>query len=122
MPQSRTRLFLVGFKEKNNFTFPFPIELKKIMSDFLEYVFTNDQVISQKGKDYVLNEERRKKKITQIDGEIMLCQVRNQQSNFIGDFVSESFVNSNKELDYIIERERERERDKKRLFGTIYPF
>ena len=78
------------------------------MNDFLEHFFTNDQNISQKGKDYVLNEERMKKKITQIDGGnkgIMLCQVRNQQSNFIGDFVSENFT----KLDYIRERERERE-------------
>ncbi|WP_342266313.1 hypothetical protein [Spiroplasma endosymbiont of Villa modesta] len=33
-----------------------------------------------------------KKKITQVNGEIMLCQVRNQQSNFIGDFVSEGYI------------------------------
>ena len=46
--------------------------------------------LSEKGKNYVLNEERMRKKITQMDGEIMLCQVRNQQSNLIGDFVSDN--------------------------------
>jgi DNA (cytosine-5)-methyltransferase 1 len=107
VPQSRTRLFVVGFKDKNNFEFPQPIKLEKTMNDFLELFFVNDQSISQKGKDYVLNKERMKKKITQVNGDIMLCQVRNQQSNFIGDFVSESFINSSKGLDYIIERERE---------------
>jgi DNA (cytosine-5)-methyltransferase 1 len=104
MPQSRIRLFVVGFKEKSNFEFPQPIELKKKMSDFLEFVFINEQSISQKGKDYVLNEERMRKRITQVNGDIMLCQVRNQQSNFIGDFVSEKFTR----LEYIRERERER--------------
>lgn len=114
MPQSRTRLFVVGFKEKVDFEFPKSIELDKKMSDFLEHAFTNDQSISQKGKNYVLNEERRRKKITQVNGDIMLCQVRNQQSNFIGDFVSENFINSYNELDYIRERERA-----KPVFRTI---
>ncbi len=46
------------------------------MSDFLEKVFLDEQEISEKAKKYVLNEERMKKKITQVNGEIMLCQVR----------------------------------------------
>ena len=31
MPQSRIRLFVVGFKEKSNFEFPQPIKLEKKM-------------------------------------------------------------------------------------------
>ena len=45
MPQPRNRLFVVGFKEKNNFEFPQTIELEKKMSDYLELVFTGDQAI-----------------------------------------------------------------------------
>jgi len=33
-----------------------------------------------------------KKRLTQIDGKVMLCQVKNQQSNLIGDFVSEDYL------------------------------
>lgn len=92
IPQSRTRLFVVGFLNKVDFEFPKPIELKYKMSDFLEKIFFDEQEISEKAKKYILNEERRKKKLTQINGEIMLCQVRNQQANFIGDFVSENYI------------------------------
>lgn len=92
IPQSRNRLFVVGLLNETDFKFPKPIELKYKMSDFLEKVFLDKQEISEKAKKYVLNEERMKKKITQVNGEIMLCQVRNQQSNFIGDFVSEGYI------------------------------
>ncbi|WP_342274357.1 DNA (cytosine-5-)-methyltransferase [Spiroplasma endosymbiont of Phycita roborella] len=92
IPQSRNRLFVVGFLNETDFKFPKPIELKYKMSDFLEKAFLDEQEISEKAKKYVLNEERMKKKITQVNGEIMLCQVRNQQSNFIGDFVSEGYI------------------------------
>lgn len=93
IPQSRIRLFLIGFKNKNtNFNFPKPIILKKKFFDFLEKVFLDEQEISEKAKKYVLNETRMKKKITQVNGDISLCQVRNQQANFIGDFVSENYI------------------------------
>lgn len=92
IPQSRNRLFVVGFKEENDFNFPEPIKLEKKMVDFLEKVFLDEQEISLKAKKYVLDEVRLKKRITQINGEISLCQVRNQQANFIGDFVSENYI------------------------------
>ncbi len=64
------------------------------MSDYLEKVFLDEQEISEKAKRYILNETRMKKKLTQVDGEISLCQVKNQQANFIGDFISESYIKS----------------------------
>lgn len=36
IPQSRNRLFCIGFKNKRNFEYPAPIELKYVMQDFLE--------------------------------------------------------------------------------------
>ena len=36
IPQSRNRLFCIGFKNKRNFEYPAPVELKYVMQDFLE--------------------------------------------------------------------------------------
>ena len=41
-----------------------------------------------------------KKKYTQIDGEVALCQTKNQQFNWHGDFV---FVEENKDMEHTIE-------------------
>ncbi|NQX84083.1 MAG: DNA (cytosine-5-)-methyltransferase [Mycoplasmataceae bacterium] len=93
IPQSRNRVFLVGFKDEvSNFKFPKKIDLETKMFDFLEKYTEDKYWLSEKGIKYVTDSSRLKKKLTQIDGEVMLCQVKNQQGNLIGDFVSEEYI------------------------------
>jgi DNA (cytosine-5)-methyltransferase 1 len=91
IPQSRERLFVVGFRKdvklKKTFTFPEKIPLKLTMQDFLEDVTEGKYYLPEKGVAFVTNEKNLKKGFTQIDGIISLCQTKNQQFNWHGDFV-----------------------------------
>lgn len=87
IPQNRERLFCLGFKSKTNFQFPAPIKLEYIMYDFLEdYAYTK-YFLKEKGIKFVTSHKNRQKSYTQINGEIALCQKRNQQFNWHGDFI-----------------------------------
>ena len=89
LPQNRERIFVVGFRKKTSFIFPEPIELKTTMQDFLEDDTNSKFYLGDKGVKFVTNEKNIKKRFTQINGEIALCQKRNQQSNWHGDFIFE---------------------------------
>ncbi len=87
IPQNRERLFCVGFKERTDFNFPAPIPLEYCMYDFLEdYVYTK-YFLREKGIKFVTSHKNREKSYTQINGDVALCQKRNQQYNWHGDFV-----------------------------------
>lgn len=87
IPQNRERLYCLGFKSKTAFKFPAPIELEYIMYDFLEdYVYTK-YFLREKGIKFVTSHKNREKNYTQVNGDIALCQKRNQQFNWHGDFV-----------------------------------
>lgn len=87
IPQNRERLYCLGFKSKTAFKFPAPIELAYIMYDFLEdYVYTK-YFLRDKGIKFVTSHKNREKSYTQVNGDIALCQKRNQQFNWHGDFV-----------------------------------
>lgn len=87
IPQNRERLYCLGFKSKTEFKFPTPIELEYIMYDFLEdYVYTK-YFLREKGIKFVTSHKNREKSYTQVNGDIALCQKRNQQFNWHGDFV-----------------------------------
>ena len=87
IPQNRERLFVVGFKNKQNFLFPQPIKLKNSMQDFLEGKFDKKFYLPPKGVAFVTKNKNLKKRYTQVNGKIALCQKRNQQFNWHGDFV-----------------------------------
>ncbi|MDC3171692.1 DNA (cytosine-5-)-methyltransferase [Pelagibacteraceae bacterium] len=87
VPQNRERLFVVGFRNKVNFNFPNPIRLKHSMQDLLENEFDNKYYLPPKGISFVTKEKNLKKQYTQLNGKIALCQKRNQQFNWHGDFV-----------------------------------
>ena len=89
IPQNRERIFVVGFRKKTQFIFPEPIELKTTMQDFLEDNINSKFYLGDKGVKFVTNEKNIKKRFTQINGEVALCQKRNQQSNWHGDFIFE---------------------------------
>lgn len=93
IPQNRERVFVVGFRNdlilNKEFDFPKPINLEKVMQDFLLENVSGRYYLPRKGVDFVTSEKNLTKKFTQIDGEIQLCQKKNQQFNWHGDFVFE---------------------------------
>lgn len=90
IPQHRERLYCIGFKKKTNFLFPAPIPLNYKMSDFLEDFVDSKYYLKEKGIKFVTSHKNRDKCYTQINGDIALCQKRNQQFNWHGDFVFKS--------------------------------
>lgn len=93
IPQNRERLFVVGIREdvkKQDFLFPQEIPLEKKMKDFLMDNAPGGYFLPRKGVEFVTKEKNLIKKFTQIDGEVQLCQKKNQQFNWHGDFVFQS--------------------------------
>ena len=94
IPQNRERLFVVGFRSdlklEKEFEFPQPIPLTKTMQDFLMDNAPGGYFLPKKGVAFVTMEKNLNKKFTQIDGDIALCQKKNQEFNWHGDFVFQS--------------------------------
>lgn len=94
IPQNRERLFVVGFRAdvvpQKGFSFPNPIELKHTMKDYLIDNAPGGYFLPEKGVDFVTQKKNLDKKFTQIDGNVQLCQKKNQQFNWHGDFVFQS--------------------------------
>lgn len=93
VPQNRERIFVVGFRNdlilENQFSFPNPIPLNKTMQDYLLDNVSGKYYLNKKGVEFVTSEKNLTKRYTQIDGLIQLCQKKNQQFNWHGDFVFE---------------------------------
>lgn len=92
IPQNRERVFVVGFRndlEVNEFQFPQKIPLNKTMQDFLINNANNKYYLPEKGVRFVTSEKNINKRYTQINGDIQLCQKKNQQFNWHGDFIYE---------------------------------
>ncbi|MBP3504878.1 MAG: DNA cytosine methyltransferase [Lachnospiraceae bacterium] len=104
IPQNRERMFVVGFRGDielaQEFEFPTPIPLEKKMQDFLLDNVSGAYYLPKKGVDFVTSEKNLTKRYTQIDGEVALCQKKNQQFNWHGDFV---FVEENKDMEKTME-------------------
>jgi len=91
MPQHRERIFVIGFKDKSiDFKFPESIPLKYKMQDFLEDYIDSKYYLKEKGVKFVTSSKNRKKRYTQINGDIAICQKANQQFNWHGDFIYEN--------------------------------
>lgn len=94
IPQNRERLFVVGFRDDldldHEFEFPAAIKLEKKMKDFLFDNAPGGYFLPKKGVEFVTKEKNLEKRFTQIDGDIQLCQKKNQQFNWHGDFVFQS--------------------------------
>lgn len=88
VPQHRERLYLIGFKQERKFTFPKPVELQYKVKDFLIDKADEKYYLSEKGVNFVKSRTNHEYKV-QINCDIMLCQKRNQQFNWHGDFVQE---------------------------------
>lgn len=94
IPQNRERLFVVGIRQdlnkRCNFSFPDSIPLEKKMKDFLVDNAPGGYFLPKKGVEFVTMEKNLAKRFTQIDGDVQLCQKKNQQFNWHGDFVFQS--------------------------------
>ena len=60
------------------------------MKDFLIDNAPGGYFLPQKGVEFVTKEKNLEKRFTQIDGDVQLCQKKNQQFNWHGDFVFQS--------------------------------
>lgn len=104
IPQNRERVFVVGFRGdielEKEFEFPAPIPLEKKMQDFLLDNVSGAYYLPKKGVEFVTSEKNLTKRYTQIDGEVALCQKKNQQFNWHGDFI---FVEENKDMEKTME-------------------
>lgn len=93
VPQNRERIFVVGFRNdlllQNTFKEPRKIKLEKTMKDYLLDNVSGKYYLNKKGVAFVTDDKNLQKRWTQIDGEIQLCQKKNQQFNWHGDFVFE---------------------------------
>ena len=87
IPQNRERVYCLGFKKKTKFAFPAPIPLEYVMYDFLEDYIDTKYFLKDKGIKFVTRHKNREKSYTQINGDVALCQKKNQQFNWHGDFV-----------------------------------
>ena len=91
IPQNRERVFVVGFRKDlkigSSFKFPIPKKLKTTMQDYLLDVVPGKYYLPEKGVRFVLDEGNLTKRYTQVDGKVQLCQKKNQQFNWHGDFV-----------------------------------
>lgn len=87
IPQHRERIFCIGFRQKTNFEYPAPVDLEYRMYDFLEDFIDTKYFLKEKGVKFVTSHKNRSKSYTQINGDIQLCQKRNQQFNWHGDFI-----------------------------------
>lgn len=87
VPQSRERIYCIGFKKKTDFKYPAPIPLVNNVYDYLQKQFEKKYLLRQKGVNFITRSINYQKSYTQINGDILLCQKRNQQFNWHGDFV-----------------------------------
>ena len=91
IPQNRERVFVVGFRKDlgvgKNFKFPVAKKLETTMQDYLLDVVPGKYYLPEKGVRFVLDEGNLTKRYTQVDGKVQLCQKKNQQFNWHGDFV-----------------------------------
>lgn len=87
IPQSRDRIYCVGFRNETNFKYPAPIKLEKSVYDFLQHKYDKKYLLKQKGVHFITRTINYQKSYTQVNGNIILCQKRNQQFNWHGDFI-----------------------------------
>lgn len=87
IPQSRERVYCIGFKKETDFKYPMPITLEKSISDLLQNQVDKKYFLKERGVNFVTRSKNIQKSYTQVNGNVMLCQKRNQQFNWHGDFV-----------------------------------
>ena len=103
IPQSRDRVYCIGFKEPRDFKYPSPIPLEHSMPEYLQKSFSQKYLLKQKGVSFITESVNHKKSYTQINGDIQLCQKRNQQFNWHGDFVFYPALKTDEPNEYLFD-------------------
>lgn len=98
IPQSRERIYCIGFKKETEFKYPAPIILEKNIYDFLECDFDKKYLLKSKGVQFITRSINYQKSYTQVNGDVALCQKRNQQFNWHGDFVFHPKIRNDKSM------------------------
>lgn len=89
LPHRRERLFVVGFREERpGFRFPDPEPLGSTVADLLDGDPDEKYFLPSKGVLFASKPKNLRKRYTQINGRVALCQKANQQFNWHGDFVT----------------------------------
>lgn len=111
IPQNRERVYLIWTKDTNQtFSFPKPLSLELTMQDLLEDNTDSKYFLPPKWICFVSDEKNLKKRYTQINWDIAICQKANQQFNWHWDFVTqkhkilvnEKYFLSEKVKDYVL--------------------
>ena len=121
IPQNRERVFVVGFRKDlsiTKFKYPKIKKLEKTMQDFLLDNVSGKYYLAKKGVDFVISQKNLDKRYTQIDGEIQLCQKKNQQFNWHGDFIFEEECKDKEALMEDLEKYFLSEKVKKYVLST----
>jgi len=87
LPQSRLRVFVVGFDRKlgiTDYAFPEKKELTKKASDYLSKDVPLSYYLGQKGFEWVTTKEKHQGR-SRVNRDIICCQTANQQFNWTGD-------------------------------------
>jgi len=102
IPQNRERIFIVGFKEFREFSFPKPFTLELRLKDMLQDNPDYKYFLSDKGAKYVSNQKRQDKMFTQINGDISLTLTAKGNANWTGDFINvdDKYFLSDKMIEY----------------------
>lgn len=90
IPQNRERVFVIGFRKDikiKKFEFPIEEKLDLEVNDFLETNVEAKYYLSKKGFEFVTTHPSR----ARVGRNIMGCQKANQQFNWNGDFIFESY-------------------------------
>ncbi len=104
IPQSRDRIYCIGFKKEVDFKYPAPIKLVKTVYDLLEDIIDDKYFLKEKGFHFITESVNHKKSYTQINGTVQLCQKRNQQFNWHGDFIYHPFTEENNQPHDFLEK------------------
>lgn len=97
IPQSRDRIYCIGFKKETTFKYPHPIKLEKTKYDLLDDIVDDKYFLNEKGFHFITESINHRKSYTHINGDLQLCQKRNQQFNWHGDFVFHPYCNNTHE-------------------------
>ncbi len=101
IPQDRKRIFVVGFRNSVEFTFPKPKKLETTLFDYLEPHVATNHYLGKKGFEFVTNPKYKNR--AGINNKIIKTQKANQQFNWNGDFVFEK-LDFSKHNDNILDR------------------
>lgn len=104
VPQGRDRIYCIGFKNETDFKYPVPIPLNKTMYELLDDTVDDKYFLKEKGFHFITQSINHTKSYTQINGNIQLCQKRNQQFNWHGDFIFHPFTEENNQPSEFIEK------------------